>query len=991
MSSRKFRVFSVLTLAVLMAAGLMAQTSTTGSLEGRISDATGPVPGVTVEISSPALQGTRVAVSDSDGRFRFSLLPPGSYTMVASLSGFNSVRQPNIQVGLGSTASLDVRMSTAAVSQEITVTAEAPIVDVTSTKTGANVTAETMESLPLARDFYAVAQVAPGTNEDASGTTFYGSTGAENQYIIDGLNTTGVELGMEAKRLNFDFIQEVEVLTGGLPAEYGRLTGGIINAITKSGGNEFSGDVFAFSAGGGLISDDTTATDRPGTTTTITETDQENDYGFDLGGYLMKDRVWFFGAYNRVDETEVDTRIQPLTIPGVGTLPAGTQFDSDITRDIYAGKLTFRINDSNTLTASIFGDPSEREGAIFTIAGPESTWKGVRETGGVDWVARYSGIFGGKFVVNGLVGLHEEEDFITGPGTALPLLLDQSVSPNVRTGGFGFYQDQTFERQTYKLDLSSFLGNHDIKIGADMEELSAVNANFYSGGGDLVYRLRANGLDGVRNTADDIIYYRHRLYVNGDTFDRLDPSTWEVNYPLFSEPQTDNLALYIQDSWRIVPNFTLNAGVRLENQDIKGRSGETQIDIGDNFAPRLGFIWDVMNNGRSKLYGNYGRFHESVPMDINIRAFGGELSVFSYNFDPTAGNLMPDATAPTRTGTLGGGTTPVDPDLKGQYIDEILLGYEQEVANNLSVGVKATYRDLGRVIEDLLIPGTGNYAIANPGSGLGSRVGFYDYWTTYDLDFSTAPAQDATREYMGVELSARKRFSNNTQFFASYLWSQLEGNYDGLFQASTGQLDPNINSAFDYADFSLNADGDLSNDRTHQFKFYGSYLVPSGPVDGLSVGLSAYYASGTPLTAMGYSFLYANWEYYLTPRGSLGRGPADYEADLHLGYPIQLGGVELNLLVDVFNVFDRQSATRLDNRYNLPEDGHCAGFPGALNADGLSVLCNQDNGWDNVVGTLNPVGTLTDARATATNPDFLEAGTLFTAPRSIRLGVRLSF
>ncbi|HVR43166.1 MAG TPA: hypothetical protein VMS56_06920, partial [Thermoanaerobaculia bacterium] len=138
-----------------------------------------------------------------------------------------------------------------------------------------------------------------------------------------------------------------------------------------------------------------------------------------------------------------------------------------------------------------------------------------------------------------------------------------------------------------------------------------------------------------------------------------------------------------------------------------------------------------------------------------------------------------------------------------------------------------------------------------------------------------------------------------------------------------------------------------------------------------------------PLTAMGYSYLYANWEYYLTPRGELGRGPADYEADLHLGYPIRLGAVEANLLLDVFNLFDRQAATRLDNYYNLQEDGTCAGIPEAQ--------CNHDNGWDNIVGTTNPVGRLDNARATATNPDFLRAGTAFTPPRSIRLGVRVSF
>ncbi|HET8799177.1 MAG TPA: carboxypeptidase-like regulatory domain-containing protein, partial [Thermoanaerobaculia bacterium] len=207
------RYLPVLLLMLVVASAAMAQTSTTGAVVGRVADSSGAVPGVTVELKSPALQGTKVAVTDTNGEFRFSLLPPGTYSLSASLEGYGPLAQNNIGVGLNRTVTLELTMSPATVSDVITVTADAPVVDVTSTQTGANVTAETIQSLPLARDFYAVAQVAPGTSQDASGTTVYGSTGAENQYIIDGLNTTGVELGTAAKTLNFDFIQEVQVIT----------------------------------------------------------------------------------------------------------------------------------------------------------------------------------------------------------------------------------------------------------------------------------------------------------------------------------------------------------------------------------------------------------------------------------------------------------------------------------------------------------------------------------------------------------------------------------------------------------------------------------------------------------------------------------------------------------------------------------------------------------------------------------------------------------
>ena len=178
------------------------------------------------------------------------------------------------------------------------------------------------------------------------------------------------------------------------------------------------------------------------------------------------------------------------------------------------------------------------------------------------------------------------------------------------------------------------------------------------------------------------------------------------------------------------------------------------------------------------------------------------------------------------------------------------------------------------------MPASGEYFIANPGQGtLGQSLAFYNG--------GTAPAPEAQRTNNSLELSLRKRYSDNWQFIASYVYSKLEGNYDGTFQNSTGQLDPNINSAFDYADFLVNAQGQLSNQHKNQLKLDGSYVVPHGVLNGLSMGASFHWLSGLPLTAYGYSQAYANWEYYLTPRGSLGYGPSDYETDIHVELSVQ--------------------------------------------------------------------------------------------------------
>jgi outer membrane receptor protein involved in Fe transport len=977
MNFRYLRVLAaILLVAMSFAPALVAQTSTTGAIEGTVSDNSGaPLPGVTVEIRSAQLQGSKSDVTDTAGKFRFSLLPPGTYNLTATLSGFSPVKQNSVSVQLSRTVTLEIRMA-AAVTEQITVTAAAPVVDVTSAATGANVTAQTMQSLPLGRSYVAAAQVAPGTSTDAVGTTFYGSSGAENQYIIDGLNTTAVRDGTNGKSVNLDFVQEVEVKTGGESAEYGRLTGGAINAITKSGGNQFTGDVFGFDSPKSLRADNTTFTDRSVTVGSALERNRTIfDGGVDVGGYFVKDRIWFFSAYDHQDATNTTTRINtPISLPNY-QLAVGSQLDAKIKSELYAGKLTFRVTENQSLAVSVFGDPRKTNGPLFTITGPPSTFDGTLKQGATDYAARYAGIFGTSFVANAEAGRHAEKITYGGEGTQIPQLRDQTVSPEVRTGGFGFFANERYTRSVYKADVSSFVSTHEIKVGGDFEDLKGHLENYQGGGGQLIYKLV---------TAGGATYYRHRFYLNdlAPGFDRSNPSTWTFAIPQITEPETKNTSAYIQDSWKIRPNFTLNAGIRWESQEVLGRGGSKAFKIDNNIAPRVGVVWDVFNTGRSKAYANFGRFFEAIPMDINIRAFGGELVCFCYNTSPDPAHWQPDLSAtPIRRSTiLGSSVEPVDPNLKGQHIDEFLLGYDQEVAPNLAVGIQGTYRKLANVIEDMLIGTTGEYLIANPGSGIGREAGFYEGGNV------VTPA--AKRTYKGIELHATKHFSNGTQFFASYLWSKLEGNYDGTFQASTGQLDPNINSAFDYADFIVNNHGLLSNDRTHQLKFYGSYTFTNGALNGLNAGLATHYYSGTPLSANGYSFAYANWEYYLTTRGALGRGPADYEADLHFGYPIHTGPANVNLIADIFNVLNLQRATQLDTRYNRVQDAPCTGF--VVPAGGkVSDVCTGDGGLVAKPGTVDPVGKIDVSKAP--NPSFLKAGTAFSEPRIFRLGVRVSF
>ena len=281
-------------LACTLAAGaLMAQT-TRGDIQGRIADDQGAaLPGVTVTIASDSLIGAQSTVSDANGAYKFLVLPPGSYNVTYSLSGFQTRTQENLAVKIGSTTRIDVVM-TSAFTDEVVVTSESPLVDTSNTTVGLDLGQDFYDGLPTGRNYTDVASVTPGAQADDSGQTFYGSSGAENAYYIDGANTTGVELGQQGTRLNFNFIDEVQVKTGAYNAEYGRATGSVINVITKSGGNEFHGDLFGYydspSTQANLKG---VAADGPVTATSVRKDFTRADYGVVLGGYIVTDRVWF--------------------------------------------------------------------------------------------------------------------------------------------------------------------------------------------------------------------------------------------------------------------------------------------------------------------------------------------------------------------------------------------------------------------------------------------------------------------------------------------------------------------------------------------------------------------------------------------------------------------------------------------------------------------------------------------------------------------------
>ena len=934
----------------LAAAHLFGQT--TGSIRGTVRTGGTALPGVTVEARSPNLQGSRTTVTDAEGRFALTLLPPGQYALTVKLEGFGEKKQ-TLQLGLGQSATSNFELI-ATKTEEVTVTAQANQVEVESTSIGQNTTSKVFEALPTGRNYASVVQLDAGVGTDASdprntSITVYGSTGLENSFLVDGSNTTGVEYGSQGKTLNFEFIQEVEFKAGGYEAEFGHSTGGIVNVVTKSGGNEFHGDGFGYFNDQSLQAKSQHT--EQGTPNGIDLGFSKEDYGADIGGFVLKDRLWFFGAYDRVDNSlDRQVTIGPTS---------GDTANVKTTGNLYSGKLTYHLNDSNTLIGSVFGDPTNDTGAVGQLIGPSTTYDGIVDVGGTDWGLRYEGIFGAKWLVTAQGGVHTENtNQLPGPGGNTIAYQDTTGLVVTAFGGFGGVDgngqraQKKFTRDSAVATGSYLLADHDLKAGVDWERVTADVLRNFSGatadqGGQLVQILSPLPGDNRRSTP-------HLLRV----------AQLDGRQSLFGSarraPGAGRLHDFAQDSWKVLRNLTVNAGVRWEKQLIKGASYTTEPDGSivagpltnyiniNHFSPRVGVSWDFLNDGKTKFFASYGEFVETIPMDMNIRSLNGERDATTSNFDPVSAvpsEELIDADYPTAH--KGAAAIVIDPNISTEYLQEVVVGVEHEVASG-TLRAPGLYRSLRSTIQDTCVPVDvcDTYAFFNPGNS--TVVPCPPDFTLTCYNGQALPG--ASRFFRGIQVSAQKQLSDHWMLYASYLYSTLRGNFDGSFRAIGGfnARDPNITDDFDYPEFEVGAYGPLTLDRPHQAKLQAAYVFPFN----LTFAVSTYYLSGTALSQIGWWDGYGGPELFLSPRGSVGRSPAIYDVDLHLDYGLLLGPITVHILADAFNMLNKQQALTIDQ-----------------------VWANSQS--DN----LSP---------TPTNAHYLQPNT-YQQARTLRLGFRVSF
>jgi hypothetical protein len=952
----KCRIF-IVGLLILAWAGWMGlasgQDPTTGSIDGTVTDSAGnPLTGATVTITSG--QGAKTVVTDSGGMFRFPYLTPGSYGLTATLHGYTTAERQNIEVRLLSRVRVEVVL-TPGMSEKIEVVGSAPVVDLSSTTTGATISSALMSSIPLGRGFANTLALAPGVVEsgiDNSNPSIAGSSGLENTYMVDGMSigNTGygsagsysIVYGSLGMGVNYDYIQEVQVKTGGYEPEYGEALGGFVNLITKSGTNTLTGSVFTYQQLSDLEAERVKTDRLRATFDPIGFSSQ--DYGFEAGGPIVKDKAFWFAAF----DPTITTRTRKTAAAITADTTQGFSHTVDIKRTIYnyAANLKLNLSPKHTLSVSAFGDPSvgdngpQREAAV---AVPDPTLKYSKiEYGGNNVVGHWNGELLSNVFVEGTVA-HHQDKFKETPGEVLPSGIDNRTAIPLRYGGVGFFEDATSKNTQYQLKFSSFLqaaGEHNLRYGWIYQNIGYTETPNYSGRKGISIKLA--GPDEEWDTADDII----ETSTSGYTWDiRKAGDRFRINRirsgSLGADTRTTYSASFISDTWNPTKYLSIMAGIRNEMEQLSGNV--TNFTWLDNWSPRLHVTVDPTMDNRTKLSFAYGRFFGKIPNDLAVRALSQEKSYNVYydlqaitdatlnpdnplGWDDPQGLIPGNQTrAPVATGTS---QTLIAPDAKLSYLDEFIVGAEREVIPFLNVGVSYMHRALGRTLEDIAIV---------PYSAILDTLATHEEFGEYIIDNPGAPYwPKPTRNYDAVSVKVEKRLSNDWQVLASYTYSRLRGNYEGYFRRDNGQSDPFITSAFDFPylyntapherdyeiwEYTAATDGVLPSDRPHVLNVYGSYRLNYG----VTIGLSLKVQSGIPITKLGYNENYGNGgEILLEPRGASGRGPKTSNVGLHVDYPIDLtktasgiGIKTLELSVDVFNVFNQQEGVNFEYEYEI--------------------------------------------------------------------------
>jgi outer membrane receptor for ferrienterochelin and colicin len=912
---RLLRYFVGTAAAVLLAASAFAQGNPTGTISGRVTGQDGAaLPGVTVTATSPNLQGARSVITSESGDYIIPFLAPGEYTVAFELQGFKRA-EPKTLVTSAGTVTLDAKLQVEGVTEAVTVTGS--VVDaVTAGVTAATtIKQSTINDLPLNRGLDATIALTPGAlrtgpSNSSTGTQQIQISGAitsENLILVNGVvaqdnvRRTSIPLFIE------DSLQETTVSTSGVSAEFGRFAGGVVNAITRSGGNRFSG-TFRL----GLANDSwRTVTPFPGETKADATVPT---YEYTVGGPIVRDRVWFFHAGRYQNETLGQNLFAPVSTP----------YDRKTLRRRFEGKGTYSPLNGHTARVSYLDNYTRQTNGNFQNE-LDLVSLTNREDPEKAWSINYNAVLTRNLFVDAQYSRHNSS--IVGAGSRSTDLIEGTlVIDNLTLGRYnsatfcGVCRPEDRNNESVVVKATYFLarpglGSHTMVGG-------------YDGFNDMI------AADSHQSGSDYRILGTSSVVRNGVVY-----PIWESNgsstiiryQPILNPTQGSNFrthSLFFNDQWRVNNHLTLNLGVRYDRNDGVNSAGVKDVKDA-KFSPRLGFTFDPSGDGNWIFNASYATYVAAINngiANVGSSAGGAATTDFQYlgpaiNTNPNAATLVSTHEAlqtlfawfnanggtsrPNVGAALPGVNRRVSPDLSSPSTDEFAAGVSRRLGSTGIVRVDGVYRNFTDWYGLRTDASTGQITNA-----LGQR---------FDL-IVTENADVLERQYWGVNFSGSWRPTSRLTVGGGYTLSRTWGNLDGETSAS-GPVTSTPNQYPEYREARWNYPvGDLSNDQRHKVRVHAVYTLPLSRFGDLTLGAIQAISSGTPYNAAGnirivpyvptgltYVSAPAQIAYFFTPRDEY-RADVSSSTDLSANYSYKLkGSSQLFLKMDVLNLFDQSA------------------------------------------------------------------------------------
>ncbi len=874
-----------------LATSFMAQAQTT-EIVGKVKSTEGEaLPGAEVTLTSPNLiGGTQSRIADTEGKYRFVALLSGTYEVEAKLTGFSPQKHSDIRLSQGRTLTVDLILEVGTLNSEVTIVAEAPIIDIKDSQTvTTTLKTEFIDKLPN-RDINGALGMTPGVSNRSS----FGSAASNaNNYLVNGVKVNDPEAGEMGMSPDYDSIEEISVGGVGAPAEYDGYSGAVINTVMKSGGNNFSALFTFFMRAPGLHSNNWE--DYP--YLVRKNWSEAYEVNFNLGGAIIKDRLWFFtsGKYN-YSKAHVDG------FKGLTESENGQRV---------SGKLTWQASKSARFSVWAGVQPS-----VIDNYGTDPLWAPEANTNEkhLDYYFNSNNLHTlsdstflewkvGGFRLKGQNGVQRD-----GPPAHFDLATEELSGSYPSTYYRTSLRVQTGVTLTHHAE-DFIKGDHDFKFGAEAE-ISNVN---------ISYNFPSN---------------KYYLDYSGENY-LLDEWDGEAG-----NPKSRTLSAFVQDSWTITDRLVINPGLRINywRGYVPGINGPA-FSPKTGIAPRFGITYDVFGDNSTALKAHYGKYYHGIMGQFYFRLQpqgGFREYVWGPIYDEW--NELPPGTHGEEWvldfENIWKNEYTVDPNLKMPYMNQYVLGIERELGKNVSAGVSFIYRtnhdfqdrvnitgqweqttwtcdldgpNFGKTytVFRRLNPGENQYYLTNPKAG-----------NDYGAAFPGIVAFTPSRKYRGLQFTFEKRWSNRWMLNASYVWSRSWGTDDnawGEWGENRGSM-LGSSTLFSNPNYQINAEGPLSIDPSHQVKIFGAVDIP---VIDVTLGLSYGFTSGNPYNSNVAlpreidpdSINGEDWVFIYGEQRGRYRYPAIHNIDLRLEKFIKFGNIRVAALADVFNALNSNAVT----------------------------------------------------------------------------------